>query len=202
MSVKTDFPDGLARCAWLDHSDIYIAYHDHEWGLPQADERALFEQLCLEGFQAGLSWRTILNKRSAFRQAFANFELEPLAAYGEPQVAALLENAGIVRHQGKIRAVINNARRALELREQGGSLAAYFWSFAESPRSVDAVPRSSSPQALALSKALKKQGWAFVGPTTVYAFMQAVGMVNDHNFSCHAHSACVAARRAFSVPVK
>lgn len=127
MDPRTDFADGLTRCGWLDHSVDYVAYHDHEWGRPQADDRALFEQLSLEGFQSGLSWRTILNKRAAFRRAFADFDMERVAAFDERRVEALLQDAGIVRHRGKIEAVINNARRALALRDREGSLAAFFW---------------------------------------------------------------------------
>jgi len=202
MDPRTDFADGLTRCGWLDHSVDYVAYHDHEWGRPQADDRALFEQLCLEGFQSGLSWRTILNKRAAFRRAFADFELERVAGFDERRVEALLQDAGIVRHRGKIEAVINNARRALALRDREGSLAAFFWRYEAPPRGADApfevLARTAESEAL--SKALKKQGWSFVGPTTVYAFMQSVGMVNDHHPRCHHHAACEQARYRFQRP--
>ncbi|MBN3266527.1 DNA-3-methyladenine glycosylase I [Bordetella bronchiseptica] len=202
MDPRTDFADGLTRCGWLDHSVDYVAYHDHEWGRPQADDRALFEQLCLEGFQSGLSWRTILNKRAAFRRAFADFDMERVAGFDERRVEALLQDAGIVRHRGKIEAVINNARRALALRDREGSLAAFFWRYEAPPRGADAPFEvlASTAESEALSKALKKQGWSFVGPTTVYAFMQSVGMVNDHHPLCHHHAACEQARYRFQRP--
>ncbi|WP_080365023.1 DNA-3-methyladenine glycosylase I [Bordetella pertussis] len=202
MDPRTDFADGLTRCGWLDHSVDYVAYHDHEWGRPQADDRALFEQLSLEGFQSGLSWRTILNKRAAFRRAFADFDMERVAAFDERRVEALLQDAGIVRHRGKIEAVINNARRALALRDREGSLAAFFWRYEAPPRGADAPFEvlACPAESEALSKALKKQGWSFVGPTTVYAFMQSVGMVNDHHPQCHHHAACEQARYRFQRP--
>lgn len=202
MDPRTDFADGLTRCGWLDHSVDYVAYHDHEWGRPQADDRALFEQLCLEGFQSGLSWRTILNKRAAFRRAFADFDMERVAGFDERRVEALLQDAGIVRHRGKIEAVINNARRALALRDREGSLAAFFWRYEAPPRGADAPFEvlASTAESEALSKALKKQGWSFVGPTTVYAFMQSVGMVNDHHPLCHHYAACEQARYRFQRP--
>lgn len=202
MDVKTDFPDGLARCAWLDHSALYRTYHDDEWGVPQGNDRLLFEQLSLEGFQAGLSWRTILDKREAFRRAFSNFDIEQVASYDEQHVLALLADKGIVRHRGKIQAVINNAKQAIELREKEGSLAAFFWRFAPEPSPMDASSARAAGvvQSAALSKALKKMGWNFVGPTTVYAFMQAVGMVNDHSLDCHKHASCQVARANFVAP--
>jgi len=187
LNARTDFPDGLARCGWVDTSAEYMAYHDAEWGCPVSDDRALFEQLCLEGFQSGLSWRTILSKREAFRRGFANFEPAKVARYGEKEVTALLADAGIVRHRGKIEAMINNAARALEMIEREGSLAAYFWRFEAPPGAPSTYGASTSEHSEALSKALKKLGWKFVGPTTVYAFMQAVGMVNDHSPDCHCH---------------
>ncbi len=200
MHAKTDFPDGLARCGWVDTSAEYMAYHDAEWGRPEADDRALFEQLCLEGFQSGLSWRTILNKRDAFRRGFANFEPARLAAFGEKEVQALLADAGIVRHRGKIEAMINNAARALEMIETEGSLAAYFWRYEAPADAASTLGASSSEQSAALSKALKKLGWKFVGPTTVYAFMQSVGMVNDHSPDCHCHAVIEKKRKAFVRP--
>lgn len=200
MNAKTDFPDGLARCGWVDTSAEYMAYHDHEWGRPQGDDRALFEQLSLEGFQSGLSWRTILNKRQAFRRGFADFDPAKVARFGEPQVLALLADAGIVRHRGKIEAVINNAVRALEMIEKEGSLAAFFWRFEAPAGAASTLGASTSEQSVALSKALKKLGWKFVGPTTVYAFMQSVGMVNDHNPGCHCHALSENARRDFKRP--
>jgi DNA-3-methyladenine glycosylase I len=198
---------GTTRCAWCQATPGYRHYHDHEWGWPVADERRLFEKLCLEGFQAGLSWLTILNKREAFRRAFAEFDAEQVAAFDEADVQRLLGDAGIVRHAGKIRSTINNAQRALELRAEFGSLAAYVWRFepapAERPKhltheAVRAMP--ASPASQALSKDLRKRGWSFVGPTTMYAFMQAMGLVNDHLEGCHAREAALAARAAFKVP--
>ena len=200
MNAKTESPDGLIRCGWVDTSAEYMAYHDTEWGYPEGDDRALFEQLCLEGFQSGLSWRTILSKREAFRRGFANFEPAKVARFGEKEVLRLLDDAGIVRHRGKIEAVINNAARALEMIEREGSLGAYLWRF-EAPKGAPSTRgASTSAQSEALSKALKKLGWKFVGPTTVYAFMQSVGMVNDHSPDCHCHAASEKARKAFKRP--
>lgn len=200
MNANTESPDGLVRCGWVDTSAEYMAYHDTEWGYPEGDDRALFEQLCLEGFQSGLSWRTILSKREAFRRGFANFEPAKVARFGEKEVLRLLDDAGIVRHRGKIEAVINNAARALEMIEREGSLGAYLWRF-EAPKGAPSTRgASTSAQSEALSKALKKLGWKFVGPTTVYAFMQSVGMVNDHSLDCHCHAASEKARRAFKRP--
>ncbi|CAB3868909.1 DNA-3-methyladenine glycosylase I [Achromobacter xylosoxidans] len=200
MNANTESPDGLIRCGWVDTSAEYMAYHDTEWGYPEGDDRALFEQLCLEGFQSGLSWRTILSKRDAFRRGFANFEPAKVARFGEKEVLRLLDDAGIVRHRGKIEAVINNAARALEMIEREGSLGAYLWRF-EAPKGAPSTRgASTSAQSEALSKALKKLGWKFVGPTTVYAFMQSVGMVNDHSPDCHCHAASEKARKAFKRP--
>ncbi len=200
MNAKTESPDGLIRCGWVDTSAEYMAYHDTEWGCPEGDDRALFEQLCLEGFQSGLSWRTILSKREAFRRGFANFEPAKVARFGEKEVLRLLDDAGIVRHRGKIEAVINNAARALEMIEREGSLGAYLWRF-EAPKGAPSTRgASTSAQSEALSKALKKLGWKFVGPTTVYAFMQSVGMVNDHSPDCHCRAASEKARKAFKRP--
>ncbi|ASC63909.1 DNA-3-methyladenine glycosylase I [Achromobacter denitrificans] len=200
MNANTEFSDGLARCRWVDTSAEYMAYHDREWGYPEADDRALFEQLCLEGFQSGLSWRTILSKREAFRRGFAGFDPAKVARFGEKEVLALLADAGIVRHRGKIEAVINNAARALEMIEREGSLGAYLWRFEAPPGAPSTYGASTSAQSEALSKALKKLGWKFVGPTTVYAFMQSVGMVNDHSPDCHCHAASENARKAFKRP--
>lgn len=195
------------RCPWCGEDPLYVHYHDHEWGFPVADDRRLFEKLCLEGFQSGLAWITILRKREAFREAFGGFALEHVAGMGPRDVTRLLGNAGIVRHRGKIESAINNAQRALELREEAGSLAAYFWRFEPAP---SARPRkltrealqgmATSPESIALAKDLKKRGWSFVGPTTVYAFMQAMGLVNDHLHDCATREAAAAAREAFSVP--
>ncbi|MCZ8388744.1 DNA-3-methyladenine glycosylase I [Achromobacter xylosoxidans] len=202
MNANSDFSDGLARCGWVDTSAEYMAYHDTEWGFPQGDDRALFEQLCLEGFQSGLSWRTILNKREAFRRGFAGFDPAKVARFGEAQIQALLADAGIVRHRGKIEAVINNAQRALEMIEREGSLGAFLWRFEAPPGASSTRGASTSAQSEALSKALKKLGWKFVGPTTVYAFMQSVGMVNDHHPDCHCHAPSERARKAFRRPAQ
>ncbi|WP_448684663.1 DNA-3-methyladenine glycosylase I [Achromobacter xylosoxidans] len=202
MNANSDFSDGLARCGWVDTSAEYMAYHDTEWGFPQGDDRALFEQLCLEGFQSGLSWRTILNKREAFRRGFAGFDPAKVARFGEAQIQALLADAGIVRHRGKIEAVINNAQRALEMIEREGSLGAFLWRFEAPAGAASTRGASTSAQSEALSKALKKLGWKFVGPTTVYAFMQSVGMVNDHHPDCHCHAPSERARKAFRRPAQ
>jgi len=184
--------DGRVRCWWCDGSDDYRRYHDTEWGCPVTDDRRLFEKICLEGFQSGLSWLTILRKREAFREAFAGFDFERVARFTARDVARLLTDAAIVRHRGKIESTINNARRARELAGAHGSLAAYFWRWRpdarERPRHLTkaALTALVAPDcARALSKDLKKHGWTFVGPTTVYAFMQAMGLVNDHLEGCH-----------------
>ncbi|MGA9858274.1 MAG: DNA-3-methyladenine glycosylase I [Solirubrobacteraceae bacterium] len=197
--------DGVARCRWGDSAPDYRPYHDLEWGFPVADDRRLFEKLSLEGFQAGLSWLTILRKREAFREGFANFDYHRVAAFGERDVTRLLGDAGIVRHRGKIEAVINNARRAVELVEAEGSLAAYVWRYepAERGRPIDPgqlARLSVTPESTALAKDLKRRGWRFVGPTTVYAFMQSMGLVNDHLRGCDAHAAVEAARASFNRP--
>jgi DNA-3-methyladenine glycosylase I len=194
--------DGLARCRWCQASAAYWHYHDHEWRFPVTDDRRLFEKLCLEGFQAGLSWLTILNKREAFRAGFANFDAEHVARFKEADVARLLADAGIVRHRGKIESTINNARRVIELRRDEGSLAAYAWRFEPNARSrpkkltmAALKAMTTSPESTAMSKDLKRRGWSFVGPTTVYAFMQAMGLVNDHVEGCHVRAAALRARR-------
>ncbi len=184
--------DGVARCVWCGTDPLYTHYHDTEWGFPVRDDRRLFEKLCLEGFQSGLSWITILRKRENFRVAFAGFDIEKVARFGARDVTRLLGNAGIVRHRGKIEATINNARRCADLIDTEGSLAAYAWRFEPGPKSR---PRkitwevlrtvSTTPESIALSRDLKRRGWNFVGPTTVYAFMQAMGLVNDHLHGCH-----------------
>ena len=201
MSLTILGPDGLPRCRWCAASPDYLAYHDTEWGFPVDDDRRLFEKLCLEGFQSGLSWRTILAKRENFRAAFHDFDYDRIAAFTESDVERLLLDAGIVRHRGKIAAVINNARRAQELAASEGSLGAYLWSF-EPVRDPETVADlvSTSPESVALSKDLKKRGWSFVGPTTVFAFMQAMGLTNDHMPGCAAFGACRAARAVFSAP--
>src|SRR5437868_3619576 len=195
------------RCSWCGTLEDYCHYHDNEWGFPVDDDRRLFEKLCLEGFQAGLSWLTILRKREAFRRAFANFEIEKVARFGERDIQRLLGDAGIVRHRGKIEAAINNAQRARELLETEPSLAAYFWRFEPDPASrpkllTPEVLRTMaiSPESTALSKDLKKRGWRFVGPTTMYALMQAMGLVNDHREGCTTREEALLARKAFKVP--
>ena len=194
--------DGLPRCRWCQASPVYRDYHDREWGFPVSDDRRLFEKLCLEGFQAGLSWLTILNKREAFRAGFDHFDAERVARYKEVDVTRLLADAGIVRHRGKIESTINNARRVIELRQEFGSLAAYAWSHEPSPRSrpkkmtlAALRAATTSAESIAMSRDLKKRGWSFVGPTTVYAFMQAMGLVNDHLEGCHARAPAAEAER-------
>ncbi|QKG69979.1 DNA-3-methyladenine glycosylase I [Erythrobacter mangrovi] len=188
MAQDTDLfvgPDGKPRCKWSGAAPEFLDYHDKEWGRPVFDDIRLFEKICLEGFQSGLSWRTILAKRDNFRAAFAGFDFDKVAAFGEADVALLLDDKGIVRHRGKIEAVINNAKRARELVKSEGSLSDFFWRFREPADSgVPPQSRSTSPESIALSKELKRRGWKFVGPTTIYAFMQAMGLINDHSLGC------------------
>ena len=197
--------DGRARCAWGDSAPEYRAYHDTEWGFPVGEDRRLFEKLCLEGFQSGLSWLTILRKRENFRRAFAGFDFEQVARFGDRDVERLLGDASIVRHRGKIEATINNAGRAVELIEEEGSLAAYVWRFEPEPatrpqRLTWDVLRemATTEESRALAKDLKRRGWRFVGPTTVYAFMQAMGLVNDHLDGCFTREAAQRARAEFA----
>jgi DNA-3-methyladenine glycosylase I len=178
------FEDGKKRCHWCSSTPEYVAYHDRDWGFPVDDDRRLFEKLCLEGFQSGLSWRTILMKRDNFRAAFRKFDFDQVARFTARDVTRLLKDAGIVRHRGKIEAVINNARRAREMVKAEGSLAAFIWKYAPAKAASKPVFMATSPESIALSKELKKRGWKFVGPTTVYAFMQAMGLVNDHAADC------------------
>ncbi len=198
--------DGVARCWWSGSAPEYRAYHDTEWGFPVVDDVRLFEKLCLEGFQAGLSWITILRKREAFRAAFAGFEFERVARFGDADVIRLLGDAGIIRHRGKIEAVINNAQRAIELIEAEGSLGGYVWRFEPPQRAAAVLDRvelaalASTPESKAMAKDLKRRGWRFVGPTTVYAFMQAMGLVNDHLAGCDVHASVAAARAALPRP--
>ena len=202
MSKTLVGDDGKARCRWCAAAPEFLAYHDTEWGFPVADDQRLFEKLALEGFQSGLSWRTILAKRENFRAAFHGFDFERVARFGVRDVKRLLADAGIVRHRGKIEAVINNARRARELVEREGSLAAFIWRYEpDSNKSAKAQVISTSKESIALSKDLKKLGWAFVGPTTVYAFMQAMGLVNDHVEDCVIHRRVAKARKSFQRPV-
>ncbi len=199
--------DGRLRCFWHGNLPDYTAYHDGEWGRPMADDRRLFEKICLEGFQSGLSWLTILRKRENFRAAFAGFDIDKVAAFTDADVERLVQDAGIVRHRGKIASTINNAKRAQELVKEAGSLAAWFWSFEpgakERPTVVDLAHLRANPTTAVstrISKELKKRGWTFVGPTTVYAFMQAMGLVNDHIEGCFCRAEVEALRRNFKRP--
>jgi DNA-3-methyladenine glycosylase I len=199
--------DGVARCWWSSASADYAAYHDQEWGLPVSDDRLLFEKLCLEGFQSGLSWLTILRKRPAFRRAFDAFEIERVARFRPSRVDELMQDASIVRNRRKIEAVLNNAQRAIELIGEYGSLAAYFWHYEPKPSSRPRrltksalMKLSQSAESKALAKDLKRRGWAFVGPTTLYAFMQAMGLVNDHLEGCGSRAPVEAARARFERP--
>jgi DNA-3-methyladenine glycosylase I len=200
MNTAILCPDGLLRCRWCTATPEYLDYHDREWGFPVADDRRLFEKICLEGFQSGLSWRTILTKRENFRAAFAGFDFDQVARFGTADVARLLADEGIVRHRGKIEAAIHNAARAQDLVREAGSLAAYFWRWEPeaTPASAEAV--STTAESIALSKDLKKRGWKFVGPTTVYAFMQAMGLVNDHAADCVTRARVAEAREGFGKP--
>jgi len=200
--------DGIRRCAWHGNLPDYLHYHDNEWGRPMADDTRLFEKICLEGFQSGLSWLTILRKRENFRQAFDGFDFDRVAKFTDADVERLLGNAGIVRHRGKIVSTINNAKRARELADEAGSLAAFFWKFEpgadERPKVVDLAHLRANPTtavSMRLSKDLKKRGWSFVGPTTVYAFMQAMGLVNDHLEGCACRAQVEAERKVFKRPV-
>ncbi|WP_185984880.1 DNA-3-methyladenine glycosylase I [Aureimonas mangrovi] len=200
--------DGAARCAWAGADALYGRYHDTEWGRPQGDSRALYEKLCLEGFQAGLSWITILRKREAFRELFEGFEVDRVARFGEPDIERIVQDARIIRHRGKIASAIRNARAVRELEQkEGRSLAAFLWSFEpgedERPRRVTRdwiVANTVTPASTRLSKALKKHGFGFVGPTTCHAFMEAMGMVNDHMDGCACRAPCEAERQAFVRP--
>lgn len=201
MSDSFVGPDGLHRCRWCASTPEYLQYHDHEWGLPVSDDIRLFEKICLEGFQSGLSWRTILAKRDNFRRAFLGFDFREMARFDDADVVRLLQDEGIVRHRGKIEAVIHNAARAQALVAEAGSLAAFFWRF-EPQATGQPEPQtvSTTPESTALSKDLKRRGWKFVGPTTVYAFMQAMGMVNDHASQCAIRIQAEQARARFTRP--
>lgn len=201
MNSTVAGPDGKLRCGWCSASPDFFDYHDKEWGFPVDDDIRLFEKICLEGFQSGLSWRTILAKRNNFRAAFAGFDFNKVAQFNEVDIERLLRDKGIVRHRGKIEAVINNAKMAQDLVSREGSLAAYFWSFEPDENSLpEPQTVSTSEASVALSKALKKQGWKFVGPTTVYAFMQAMGLVNDHSSGCALREKVEKARKRFKRP--
>ncbi|MFM2399962.1 MAG: 3-methyl-adenine glycosylase constitutive [Pseudomonadota bacterium] len=198
--------DGKHRCSWCGELPDYIAYHDTEWGWPVADDKRLFEKITLEGFQSGLSWLTILRKRDAFRKAFAGFDFEKVARFTQKDVERLVVDAGIVRHRGKIESAINNAKRVCELLDAEDSLAAFVWRYRPAEKSRPkritaevAVTLTQSPESVALSKDLKKRGFSFVGPTTMYAFMQSMGLVNDHLHGCHARDAVEAARKQFQL---
>lgn len=195
--------DGRPRCGWGSSSDDYAHYHDTEWGRPTIDERTLFEKICLEGFQSGLSWITILRKRNNFRAAFADFDAARVATFGNDDVERLLSNAGIIRHRGKIEATINNAQRLVELHENDTTLGGTIWSFEPStwptPKSMSDVP-AVTDDSTALAKHLKKLGFRFVGPTTAYAAMQAMGIVNDHMADCWVRQACLDERAAITPP--
>lgn len=179
------------RCAWpTGHAD-YLAYHDDEWGRPTTDPNRLFEKICLEGFQSGLSWLTILRKRDRFRAVFADFDIEAVARFDSGDVETLLGDSGIIRHRGKIEATVNNARRARELIDEEGSLVDWIWSWAvREPERVDGAVPSATARSAALAKELKRRGWRFFGPTTAYAFMQSEGLTNDHDDSCFVHAEC------------
>lgn len=197
--------DGVSRCFWAGPDPLYRRYHDEEWGRPVADDTRLFEKLCLEGFQSGLAWITILRKRENFRTAFAGFDIPTVAAFTDADVERLVGDAGIVRHRGKIVSTINNARRALDLQAEAGSLAAFIWRFEPDPSTRPSVftmqdIQPKTAESTALSKELRKRGWTFVGPTTVYAFMQAMGLVNDHLDGCDTRDAVEKDRAAFVRP--
>ena len=199
--------DGIVRCGWAGSDPLYRDYHDREWGMPVRNDRRLFEKICLEGFQAGLAWITILRKRSAFREAFRNFDIPAIARMNHRSVDRLLRDARIVRHRGKIESTLNNARQALQLIESHGSLARYFWTYepaaASRPRRITQHAlraMTQTPESESLSRDLKARGWSFVGPTTSYAFMQAMGLVNDHLEGCSARVRAEAARERFTRP--
>jgi DNA-3-methyladenine glycosylase I len=199
--------DGRSRCWWAGNDPLYLRYHDEEWGRPVTNDNRLFEKICLEGFQAGLSWLTILRKRDAFRRAFADFDISRVARFGARDITRLLGDPGIVRHRGKIESAINNARRAETLIDEFGSLAAYVWQWEPDAKSrprritrAALMDLAVTPESKTLSKDLKGRGWTFVGPTTIYAFMQAVGLVNDHIDGCVSRDAVEAARTRFARP--
>lgn len=201
MTATDGVPDDLPRCPWATAAPEFPAYHDTEWGFPVADDRRLFEKLSLEAFQSGLSWRTILVKRDNFRAAFEGFDIERVAGFAEGDVQRLLGDAGIVRHRGKIEAVVNNAQRAVEMIERSGSIAEFAWAYEPVAAEIPAPQTmSTSPTSVRLSKDLKRLGWRFVGPTTVFAFMQAMGLVNDHTHECAIRADVAAARAAFTPP--
>ena len=198
MTITDGGTDGLIRCSWGNRSTEYAAYHDDEWGRPTGDDRRLFEKLCLEGFQSGLSWITILRKRDAFREVFHGFDIERVARFDDSDVRVLLGDARIVRHEGKIRSTINNAQRSLEVMAEIGSLGALVWSFEPAP--APPTEAATTPESAALAKELKHRGFTFVGPTTAYAFMQSMGLVNDHARACAVREAVETDRSKFVRP--
>jgi DNA-3-methyladenine glycosylase I len=198
MIAATPGSDGVLRCSWGNSAPEYPAYHDLEWGFPVADDRLLFEKLCLEGFQSGLSWITILRRRPGFRAAFFNFDIERVASMTEVDIERLLQDTGIIRHRGKIESTINNASRALELAAEFGSLGSFFWRY--EPGADRGPLETTTPESTAMAKDLKQRGFRFVGPTTAYAFMQAMGIVNDHVAECSSFTACEDARAGFIRP--
>ena len=201
MSQTIKGPDGKPRCSWCEAAPEFFAYHDKEWGFPVEDDQRLFEKICLESFQCGLSWRTILAKRVNFRAAFHHFDFNKVAKFTQRDVTRLLKNEGIVRHRGKIEATINNAKRAKELIKQEGSLSAFIWRYEPDPKKLGKPQTAStSSESIALSKDLKKLGWKFVGPTTAYAFMQAMGLINDHVKNCVIRDKVERARKNFKRP--
>lgn len=201
MSKTIKGPDGKPRCSWCSAAPEFLDYHDKEWGYPVDDDYRLFEKLCLESFQSGLSWRTILAKRENFRNAFNHFDFEKVARFTQRDVNRLLKDEGIVRHRGKIEAVINNSKRAKELVAKEGSLAAFFWSYEPDEKNISEPQTvSTCEESVALSKELKKRGWKFVGPTTAYAFMQAMGLINDHAKGCVHRAKVKQARSKFKRP--
>lgn len=199
MSGPVSGPDGVVRCPWAGDDPLYVAYHDGEWGRGEADDHRLFEKIVLEGFQAGLAWITVLRKRDRFREVFAGFDPAVVARYGPSQIDLLLSDAGIIRHRGKIEAAISNAQRAIEMIEEFGSIGAYVWPLAEwggpVPGTMGEIP-AVTDASTEFSKNLKRRGWRFVGPTTIYAFMQAMGLVNDHLAGCAQRGECESSRSA------
>lgn len=201
MNMTLPGPDGQPRCSWCAATPEYTHYHDTEWGFPVAGDRRLFEKVCLESFQSGLSWRTILTKRENFRRAFLGFDFRQVAHFGEQDVQRLLQDAGIIRHRGKIEAAIHNARRACEMVDREGSIATFFWRYEPQTQIIPGPePVATTAESTALSKDLKKQGWKFVGPTTMYALMQAMGLVNDHAPDCVVRTEVERARQHFKRP--
>ena len=202
MSTTVTGPDGKVRCSWANTAPEFPNYHDTEWGFPVGDDQRLFEKICLESFQSGLSWRTILVKRENFRKAFHHFDYDKVALFNEDDIKTLLQNEGIIRHRGKIEAVINNAKRAQEMVKSEGSLAAFLWRYEPDPETLGKPQtQTTSPESVALSKELKKRGWKFVGPTTAYAFIQSMGLINDHVEGCICREKVEQARKNFKRPL-